>query len=146
MKDNGTVDFLGDYIEPLLSPNFYSLDQQEWEHGILWDSPPLQSSKLVEADDALMEQDDEEDMDISIDKEESKAEEVTFGDIIKKLKKNSLQNSDFLDGSWVDKIVWEGGEDDPIAKLIFNLQDDQMFFEIMDAKEGRHLQTHATTL
>ncbi|XP_057815094.2 transcription initiation factor TFIID subunit 1 [Cryptomeria japonica] len=218
MKDNGTADFLGDHIEPLLSPNFYSLDQQEWEAGILWDSP-LKSSKLVEADDTPMEWHDEEDMDISIEKgkneseclerqvqtaiershsnyllgypiyvesfdqkssvedkrstssrrvwhpqmlrlellskmdkerdqrtEESKAGEATFGDIIKKLKKLSLQNSDLLDGSWVDKIVWEGGEDAPIAKLIFNLQDDQMLFEIVDAKEGRHLRTHAAAM
>ncbi|GLJ39919.1 hypothetical protein SUGI_0816240 [Cryptomeria japonica] len=57
--------------------------------------------------------------------------EATFGE-----KKLSLQNSDLFDGSWVDKIICEGSEDAPIAKLIFNLQDDQILFEIVDAKEG----------
>ncbi|KAH9321851.1 hypothetical protein KI387_016490, partial [Taxus chinensis] len=220
MKDNVTADIFEGRFEPFLSPNFYSLDQQEWEAGILWDSPSaFKSSKLHEEDEALMELHDEEDIGISAEKvtneseclesevqtaiernhsnyllgcpifvesfdqkasvedknsptsrrvwhpqmlrlellskldktqdlvaEAQKVGEATFGEIIKKLKKVSLQNTDLLDGSWVDRIVWEDSKDVPIAKLIFNLQDDQMLFEIVDAKEGRHLRNHAAAM
>ena len=63
--------------------------------------------------------------------------------IIKYFRKLSLQNTDLLEGSWVDRIVWEGSKDVQKEKLIFNLQDDQMLFEILDTKEGRHLRAHA---
>ena len=48
--------------------------------------------------------------------------------IIKYFRKLSLQNTDLLEGSWVDRIVWEGSKDVQKEKLIFNLQDDQMLF------------------
>ena len=55
--------------------------------------------------------------------------------IIKYFGKLSLQNTDLLEGSWVDRIVWEGSKDVQKEKLIFNLQDDQIFLKYWIVKK-----------
>ncbi|KAB1200082.1 Transcription initiation factor TFIID subunit 1 [Morella rubra] len=47
------------------------------------------------------------------------------------------------DESWLDKIIWE--TDGPIEKpkLILDLQDEQMLFEILESKDSNHLGLHA---
>lgn len=218
MKDGDSHLFLGE-MESFPSPNFYPLDQQEWEDGILWDvSSPVNKSKSGEEDKVLvgeqvledthiinnemrndynllesevktiMERSDSNflltypisvepfDLKLAWDERESltsrgishpqmlrlescsklgtqqylvsdvpKTVAKTFEDdiIAKYFRKLSLQNTDLLEGSWVDRIVWEDSKNVQKEKLIFNLQDDQMLFEVLDTKEGRHLRTHA---
>ncbi|XP_020207672.1 transcription initiation factor TFIID subunit 1 isoform X2 [Cajanus cajan] len=63
---------------------------------------------------------------------------------VKRFTKVMSQNRDMMEGSWLDKIIWEE-LDQPMVKpkLIFDLQDDQMHFEVLDSKDGTHLRLHA---
>ncbi|KHN42867.1 Transcription initiation factor TFIID subunit 1-A [Glycine soja] len=63
---------------------------------------------------------------------------------VKRFTKVISQNRDMMEGSWLDKIIWEE-LDQPMVKpkLIFDLQDDQMHFEVLDSKDGTHLRLHA---
>ncbi|XP_073220532.1 transcription initiation factor TFIID subunit 1 isoform X2 [Cicer arietinum] len=63
---------------------------------------------------------------------------------VKRLTKVMSQNRDLMDDSWIDKIMW-GEHDQPKmkSKLIFDLQDNQMHFEVLDSKDGTHLRLHA---
>ncbi|XP_003560349.1 transcription initiation factor TFIID subunit 1 isoform X2 [Brachypodium distachyon] len=58
----------------------------------------------------------------------------------------SLLNKELLEGSWLDNIIWDPTEDTPKPKLIFDLKDDQMLFEILDEKNGDHLRSHARAM
>ncbi|KAL8541845.1 hypothetical protein ACS0TY_002914 [Phlomoides rotata] len=71
------------------------------------------------------------------------AEAKHCSDAIRRFSELTLQNKDVVDGSWLDNIVWE--PDQPIAKpkLILDLQDEQMLFELSDMKDTKHLQLHA---
>ncbi|PON40245.1 TAFII-230 TBP-binding protein [Parasponia andersonii] len=53
------------------------------------------------------------------------------------------QNQDMLEGSWLDRIIWEQQRPVRKPKLIFDLQDEQMLFEILDSKDGKNLRLHA---
>uniref|UniRef100_A0A452XC77 Ubiquitin-like domain-containing protein n=1 Tax=Aegilops tauschii subsp. strangulata TaxID=200361 RepID=A0A452XC77_AEGTS len=55
----------------------------------------------------------------------------------------SLLNKELLEGSWLDNIIWDHSEDAPKPKLIMDLKDDQMLFEILDEENGDHLRSHA---
>lgn len=74
---------------------------------------------------------------------ENTAEELHQNDGLRPLSKLTYQYRDMLEGSWLDKIIWE--TDGPIEKpkLILDLQDQQMLFEILDAKDDKHLGLHA---
>ncbi|KAK8472151.1 hypothetical protein PHAVU_002G127400 [Phaseolus vulgaris] len=63
---------------------------------------------------------------------------------ITRFNKAISQNRDMMEGSWLDEIIWEE-LDQPMVKpkLIFDLQDDQMHFEVLDSKDGAHLCLHA---
>ncbi|CAJ1930922.1 unnamed protein product [Sphenostylis stenocarpa] len=63
---------------------------------------------------------------------------------VKRFNKIISQNRDMMEDSWLDKIIWEE-LDQPMVKpkLIFDLQDDQMHFEVLDSKDGAHLRLHA---
>ncbi|XP_030510731.2 transcription initiation factor TFIID subunit 1 isoform X2 [Cannabis sativa] len=52
-------------------------------------------------------------------------------------------NKDMLEGSWLDSIIWEQGRPIRKPKLILDLQDEQMLFEILDSKDGKDLRLHA---
>ncbi|XP_043715426.1 transcription initiation factor TFIID subunit 1 [Telopea speciosissima] len=70
-------------------------------------------------------------------------EELFRGDAIRRFSKLSLQNMDMLEGSWLDNIIWEQDESIMKPKLILDLQDEQMLFEILENKDSRHLRFHA---
>uniref|UniRef100_A0A803KTP6 Transcription initiation factor TFIID subunit 1 n=1 Tax=Chenopodium quinoa TaxID=63459 RepID=A0A803KTP6_CHEQI len=73
----------------------------------------------------------------------NESEEPEQLDFMKRFKQLALQNKELNEGSWIDNIVWEFGK--PIAKpkLIYDLQDEQMVFELLDSKDYEHLQVHA---
>ncbi|XP_058086188.1 transcription initiation factor TFIID subunit 1 isoform X2 [Magnolia sinica] len=79
----------------------------------------------------------------SEERKENGNEELCRGDAMRRLSKLSLRNKELLEGSWLDKIIWESSESVPRPKLILDLQDEQMLFEILDNKDGRHLRSHA---
>ncbi|KAF9620722.1 hypothetical protein IFM89_014243 [Coptis chinensis] len=62
---------------------------------------------------------------------------------IKNFTKLSLQNKDMLEDSWLDKIIWDPNEAVLKPKLILDLQDEQMLFEISETRDVKHLQAHA---
>ncbi|XP_062178664.1 transcription initiation factor TFIID subunit 1-like isoform X2 [Phragmites australis] len=67
-------------------------------------------------------------------------------DTMQRLNNLCLLNRELLDGSWLDNIIWEPSEDTPKPKLIFDLRDDQMLFEILDEKNVDHLRSHARAM
>ncbi|RLM56364.1 transcription initiation factor TFIID subunit 1-like [Panicum miliaceum] len=58
----------------------------------------------------------------------------------------SLLNRELLEGSWLDNIIWDPSEGTPKPKLIFDLKDDHMLFEILDEKNADHLRSHASAM
>ncbi|OEL16968.1 Transcription initiation factor TFIID subunit 1 [Dichanthelium oligosanthes] len=52
-------------------------------------------------------------------------------------------NRELLEGSWWDNIIWDPSEDTLKPKLIFDLQDDHMLFEILDEKKVDLIHSHA---
>lgn len=64
-------------------------------------------------------------------------------DAIRRFRRITLQNKDIVEGSWLDNILWEPHGLIAKPKLILDLQDEQMLFEILDNKDGKHLQLHA---
>lgn len=63
---------------------------------------------------------------------------------VKRFTKVMSQNRDLMDDSWLDKIIWEELDRPTMKpKLIFDLQDNQMHFEVLDSKDGTHLRLHA---
>ena len=84
----------------------------------------------------------------SSDREDGRSEKVNEkklyrSDALANYDKLVLRNRDMLDGSWLDEIIWD--QEKPIRKpkLILDLQDDQMLFEILDNKDGMDLRLHA---
>ncbi|KAK3206157.1 hypothetical protein Dsin_020203 [Dipteronia sinensis] len=71
------------------------------------------------------------------------AVEFCQSDAVKQFSKLMLQNRDMMEGSWLDNIIWEPQEAVGKPKLILDLQDEQMLFEILDNKDSKHLQLHA---
>ncbi|XP_059653268.1 transcription initiation factor TFIID subunit 1 [Cornus florida] len=70
-------------------------------------------------------------------------EEICQSDVIRRFSKLTLQNRDLLEGSWLDKIIWEPHQSIAKPKLILDLQDEQMLFEILDNKDGKNLRLRA---
>ncbi|KAK4438111.1 Transcription initiation factor TFIID subunit [Sesamum alatum] len=64
-------------------------------------------------------------------------------DAIRRFSELTLQNRDVTEGSWLDNIVWEPHQSIAKPKLILDLQDEQMLFELSDMKDGKHLELHA---
>ncbi|KAH9658376.1 transcription initiation factor TFIID subunit 1 [Citrus sinensis] len=71
-------------------------------------------------------------------------------DAVKRLSKHSLQNRDMMEGSWLDNIIWEPVDAVGKPKLILDLQDEQILFEILDNKHfymngkiSQHLQSNS---
>lgn len=74
---------------------------------------------------------------------ENRSEEVCKGGSLGCMNKLSLLNKEFLEGSWLDHILWDADVHIPKPKLILDLQDDQMLFEILDSTVSDHLRSHA---
>ncbi|MED6142970.1 hypothetical protein PIB30_002256 [Stylosanthes scabra] len=62
---------------------------------------------------------------------------------VKRFTKLMSQNRDLTEGSWLDNIIWEFDKPSVKPKLIFDLEDDQMHFELLDNKNSSHLRLHA---
>ncbi|KAJ0030567.1 hypothetical protein Pint_13733 [Pistacia integerrima] len=198
-----------------LSPNFFPLDQHDWEEDILWDSSPsasensFKSAEITGTDleTALIGDSELEPRQCSLHSELSVKDEKDhstvlhnshvllepFGsrnssdhinnsfvesrchpqilrlesqldldninhgdgrrencsselcqfDALKRFSELALQNRDMMDGSWLDNIMWEPLDAVEKPKLILDLQDEQMLFEILDNKDNKHLELHA---
>lgn len=74
---------------------------------------------------------------------DNQTEESRRSDIFCRFNKLSLQNKDLLDGSWLDQVVWDPDEAIPKPKLILDLQDEQMLFEIFDHRDSEHIRAHS---
>ncbi|KAG7577811.1 Bromodomain [Arabidopsis thaliana x Arabidopsis arenosa] len=64
-------------------------------------------------------------------------------DALGRLSGLAFQDRDMWDESWLDSIIWESDKDLSRSKLIFDLQDEQMIFEVPNNKERKYLQLHA---
>ncbi|KAJ0235844.1 Transcription initiation factor TFIID subunit 1 [Hirschfeldia incana] len=60
-----------------------------------------------------------------------------------RVSKLALQERDMGDEAWLDRIIWESDKELSRSQLIFDLQDEQMVFEILDNEETKNLQLHA---
>lgn len=77
---------------------------------------------------------------------ENASEEFHQSDGLKHFNKLTSQYKDLLEGSWFDKIIWETNRPIEKPKLILDLQDEQMLFEILDSKDAKHLGLHARAM
>ncbi|KAK8455712.1 hypothetical protein SEVIR_4G209000v4 [Setaria viridis] len=73
-------------------------------------------------------------------------DEAVKTDTMLRLNHLSLLNRELLEGSWLDNIIWDPSEGTPKPKLIFDLKDDHMLFEILDEKNVDHLRSHARAM
>ncbi|KAL8107678.1 transcription initiation factor TFIID subunit 1-like [Apium graveolens] len=71
------------------------------------------------------------------------SEDVGQRDAIRSYDKVTRLNKELLEGSWLDKVIWESYQSTTKPKIILDLQDEQMLFEILDNKDGKHLMRHA---
>lgn len=55
----------------------------------------------------------------------------------------SPKNRRMLEGSWLDKVLWETDEPIEKPKFIFDLEDEHMLFEISDENESKYIQFHS---
>ncbi|KAH9697567.1 transcription initiation factor TFIID subunit 1 [Citrus sinensis] len=197
------------------SPNFFPLDQHDWEENIVWDNSPAASDNSIESheiagadvESALMRgieldtgqnnfherSTSPNEKDCIVNMQNSPVLSETFGsksssdntshlftesryhpqllrlesqldldnhshangikenvsiklcqsDAVKRFSKRSLQNRDMMEGSWLDNIIWEPVDAVGKPKLILDLQDEQMLFEILDNKDDEHPLLHA---
>lgn len=63
---------------------------------------------------------------------DKRSEDASKDGVLGRLNKLSSLNKEFLESSWVDHIIWDSDGNIPKPKLILDLQDDQMLFEILD--------------
>nr|GLL45533.1 transcription initiation factor TFIID subunit 1 isoform X1 [Ipomoea trifida] len=71
------------------------------------------------------------------------AQEKICSDALRRFSELTLLNKDVEEGSWLDNIIWEPEQAISKPKLIYDLQDKQMLFEILDSKDSTSLQLHA---
>ncbi|KMT15497.1 hypothetical protein BVRB_3g058510 isoform A [Beta vulgaris subsp. vulgaris] len=76
-------------------------------------------------------------------RKENESGEYAQFDFMKRFKQLTLQNKELVEGSWVENIIWELEKPIVKPKLIYDLQDEQMVFELLDNKDYEHLQIHA---
>ncbi|GAB2247164.1 hypothetical protein Droror1_Dr00007046 [Drosera rotundifolia] len=76
---------------------------------------------------------------------ENASEELQHG-FLKRFSKLALQNKELNEGSWLNKIIWEPGKPTSKPKLILDLLDEQMLFEVLDYKDYELLQCHARAM
>ncbi|XP_074292012.1 transcription initiation factor TFIID subunit 1 isoform X2 [Silene latifolia] len=76
-------------------------------------------------------------------RKELATEESQNLDFMKRFKHLTLQSKDLVEGSWIENIIWDSEKPIAKSKLILDLQDEHMLFEILDNKEYEHLRVHA---
>ncbi|XP_038899368.1 transcription initiation factor TFIID subunit 1 isoform X2 [Benincasa hispida] len=62
---------------------------------------------------------------------------------VRSFSKFSPKNRRMLEGSWLDKVLWETDEPIEKPKFIFDLEDEHMLFEISDENESKYIQFHS---
>ncbi|KAF8046085.1 hypothetical protein N665_4038s0001, partial [Sinapis alba] len=67
-------------------------------------------------------------------------------DALGRFSRLGLQERDMGNDAWLDSIIWESDKELSRSKLIFDLQDEQMVFEIPDNRESKDLQLHAGSM
>lgn len=185
MKDDLTVDLSTVWKFPQ-SPNFYPLDQQDWENSILWDENSMDDSSEVRdipgLNTRVKEVRNEMEENLSIlssstfkDVEEktdlgksnlvfpgtlshpqllrlesrvqvenfSHPDEMEENNATTQSSKLPLQNRQMIEGSWLDDIIWDPKLPFSKQKLILDLEDRQMLFEVVDEKNDGELWRHA---
>ncbi|MCL7045769.1 hypothetical protein MKW94_028134 [Papaver nudicaule] len=200
MKESVSIDLASEWVSPSC-PQFYPLDQQDWEDEIIWNNSPVvgpessESSIIsgtdVEGSTSVVKESGNKTRDLSSDVIVESSEEIhsvflssypvsglpfskmchpqllrlesCFKDgssdtevqkensdnlhkcdaISRFSKRLSLRNMELLDGSWLDNIIWEPKQDLPKPKLILDLRDERMLFEVLDDKDGGNLHFHA---
>lgn len=78
-----------------------------------------------------------------VETDDGKRDPAVENDTIRRFNKLTLRNKDMLDGSWMERIVWEPHQAISKPKLLLDLQDEQMLFEVLDNKDGEDLQLHS---
>ncbi|XP_031394779.1 transcription initiation factor TFIID subunit 1 isoform X2 [Punica granatum] len=183
MKEDLTID-LSTVWEVPQSPNFYPLDQQDWENSILWDADSPGSDNSAEVHDIyglnmgvkevksdgysiwsspmsknMVRQTDSEDTNLVVPAkmshpqllrlescEEAEDSSHPYGmenTVTAQFSKFSLQNQQMMEGSWLNDIIWEPNRPITRQKLILDLEDRQMLFEVVDEKNESELWLHA---
>ncbi|KAL6197371.1 hypothetical protein ACLB2K_032980 [Fragaria x ananassa] len=64
-------------------------------------------------------------------------------DAVRQSSKFTSHNRDMLEGSWLDQIIWDQNMPISKPKLILDLEDEQMLFEILDNKDSERLKLHS---
>ncbi|KAF3439487.1 hypothetical protein FNV43_RR17765 [Rhamnella rubrinervis] len=59
--------------------------------------------------------------------------------VVRDFIKLTSQNTEMLEGFWSERIMWEAESPFGRPKLIFDLQDEQMLFEVLDDMDGKHV-------
>ncbi|KAG2317599.1 hypothetical protein Bca52824_020721 [Brassica carinata] len=67
-------------------------------------------------------------------------------DALGRFSRLGLQERDMGDDAWLDSIIWESAKELSRSKLIFDLQDEKMVFEIPGNRESKDLQLHAGSM
>lgn len=185
MKDDVKVDFSTVWKLPK-SPNFYPLDQQDWENSILWDEDSLDDSSEVHDISVLktgvkeVRNEMEENFSIwgsSTFEDMEKKTDLADADLVSPgtlnhpqflrlesrvqvdnssysdgMEENNvatkssnllLQNQQIMEGSWLDDVIWEPNVPFTRQKLILDLDDKQMLFEVLDEKNESEIWRHA---
>ncbi|XP_024985574.1 transcription initiation factor TFIID subunit 1 isoform X3 [Cynara cardunculus var. scolymus] len=106
------------------SPKSYSSSEEAIYHPQL-----LRLESRLEADDT--------------DRLDGKKDGTVESDTIRRFNKLALRNKEVLNGSWMERVVWEPHQSVSKPKLLLDLQDEQMLFEVLDNKDSEHLQLHA---
>lgn len=76
-------------------------------------------------------------------RKEDAIEDPCRSEAMRRFEKLTLQNKEMLEGSWVDRIIWDLHKPTSKPRLILDLQDEQMLFEVLDDKDGKNLGLHA---
>lgn len=104
---------------------------------------PEQSNRYHPQHLRLYSRFDSEESTGKVDGRDANSEQILHDDIVGCFSKLGLHNRDLSDGSWLENIIWESHQPTNKPKLILDLQDKQMLFEILDCKNTKHLQLHA---
>ncbi|XAR69721.1 hypothetical protein NMG60_11001422 [Bertholletia excelsa] len=145
--------------KPQISMSDMSVESEQKDHGLFLHSCPVQvepfgSREFSDLTDQLFPENRchpqllrlESRLEVPKDldsRQNDVSEEILQNDAIKRFNELTLQNRDIVEGSWVDRIIWEPHQSIVKPKLILDLQDEQMLFEILDNKDGKNLQLHA---
>ncbi|KAH7553347.1 hypothetical protein JRO89_XS12G0000500 [Xanthoceras sorbifolium] len=147
MKEDLTVNLSVGW-QSMLSPEFFPLDQNDWEEKILWDNSPAVSDNSLESCEIA-----EPEMNTALIRETELESEQHYALSMNPDERIIILLCKILLFCWIllDQEILQSTQivypqkrkllESP--KLILDLQDEQMLFEILDNKDSKHLQLHA---